>query len=61
MDALHRERHIVVHRKVGEDARDLERIGNAEPHAFVGRKMGDTVSVEADDAAARLDAPPQSG
>ena len=54
--ALHGERDIVVGREIGEDAGDLERVGDAEPHAQVGRHCGDVVAVEGDGAGRRQQA-----
>ena len=48
--ALHGQCDVVVGRQVGEDAGDLERVGNAEAHTPVRRQVGDVFAVESDRA-----------
>ena len=48
--ALHGERDIVVGRQIGEHAGDLERVGDAEAHAKMGRHPGNVPAVESDHA-----------
>ena len=54
--ALHRQRDIVVGGEIGEDAGDLERVGDAAPDPLVRRHVGDVAAVEDDAAGGGLDA-----